>query len=63
MLPLRLGLALLTLIFVLLSLFSTGIHFLEGTVIVCALLFQILDIKKDSDEIKELEAQIEALTN
>jgi len=63
MLPFRLYLALLTLIFVLLCLYNNSLDFLHGTVIVCALLFQILDIKKESEEIKELEAQIAALTN
>ena len=63
MLVIRLYIALLTLAFLLLSLLGPGIHVLHGTVIICALLFQILDIRKEIDEIKLLETQIASLTN
>jgi hypothetical protein len=58
----RLGIALLTLLFLVLSLFNQGVGLLEGTVVTCALLFLIFDIKNDLEDIKNLEAQIASLT-
>jgi hypothetical protein len=61
MLLFRVYIAVLTLLFLVLSLFERGVQLLEGTVIICALLFLILDIRKDIDDIKQLEREIDSL--
>ena len=61
MLLLRLYIAVLVLVFLLVSLFNQGIGVLEGTVITCGLLFLILDTKKDLDDIRHVEAEITSL--
>jgi hypothetical protein len=61
MLSLRLYIAVLVLVFLLVSLFNQGIGFLEGTVITCGLLFLIFDTKKDLDDMRYVEAEITSL--
>jgi hypothetical protein len=63
MLVFRIYIAVLTLLFLLLSLFERGVQMLEGTVIVCALLFLIFDIRQDIEDIKKMEAQIDSLAD
>lgn len=61
MLVYRLFIALLTLVYLLLSIFAQEIGALQGIIISCALLFLILDIRQDTDDIRKLEAQIASL--
>ena len=63
MLAFRLYIALLVLVFLCLSLGDHHIGVLPGIVVTGTLLFLILDIRKDVDEIKQLEAQIASLKN
>ncbi len=61
MLTFRLYIALLVLVFLSLTLADTRFGFLGGIVVTSTLLFLILDIRKDIDDIKRLEAQIASL--
>ena len=61
MLILRLYIAVLVLVFLVVSLLNQGIGFLEGTVITCGLLFLIFDTKKDLEDFKYVEAEIASL--
>ena len=63
MLGFRLYIAFLLLVFFLLSISIRGLEFLSATVVLCGLMFLILDIRKDVEKIQELEAQIDSLTN
>ena len=54
----RLYIAGLTFVFLSLTMFERRVGLLEATVIVCALLFLILDIRKDVEDIKHLEPQM-----
>ena len=58
MLPLRLYLFVLTLVFLFISLASTGIGLLLGIVIVCPLIYLILDLREELAELKRLEAAV-----
>jgi hypothetical protein len=58
MLAFRLYIALLCLFFVLVTLFTRGVGVLEATVAISVLLFLILDIKSDMNELRKLEMQI-----
>jgi hypothetical protein len=58
MLPLRLYIAVLVVVFLIVSLLHQGIGFLEGTVVTCALLFLIFDTKTDLQELKHIEAEV-----
>lgn len=62
MLSLRLYIAVLVLVFLLVSLFDHGIGFLEGTVITCGLLFLIFDSQKDLEDLRQIEAEVASLT-
>ena len=62
MLSLRLYIAVLVLVFLLVSLLNQGIGFLEGTVITCGLLFLIFDAKKDLEDFRQIEAEVASLT-
>ena len=61
MLAFRLYIALLCLFFVLATVITRGVGLLEATVAISSLLFLILDIKSDVDEIRKLEMQIASL--
>jgi hypothetical protein len=62
MLILRLYIAVLVLVFLIVSLFNQGIGFLEGTVMTCGLFFLIFDTKKDLEDLRQIEAEIASLT-
>jgi hypothetical protein len=51
----------LTLALLLAFLMTCGIGVLHGIVLVCALLYQILDAREDLRELIELEGQVELL--
>jgi hypothetical protein len=63
MLTFRLYIALLVLIFLCLSLADQRFGVLPGIVVTSTLLFLILDIRKDVDDVKKLEAQIASIEN
>jgi hypothetical protein len=63
MLVFRLFIAVLNFAFLLLNLVAGSVEFLQGTVTTCGLLFLIFDIRKDVDDIKQLEAQLASLAN
>jgi Ca2+/Na+ antiporter len=63
MLTFRLYIALLTLVFLFLVLADNRFGVLAGIVVTCSFLFLILDIRKDVNDIKRLEAQIASLQN
>ena len=62
MLILRLYIAVLVLVFLVVSLFNQGIGLLEGTVLTCSLLFLIIDTKKDLEDLRQIEAKVASLT-
>ena len=62
MLSLRLYIAVLVLVFLLVSLFNQGIGLLEATVITCGLLFLIFDTQKDLEDLRQIEAEVNSLT-
>ena len=62
MLILRLYIAVLVLVFLVVSLFNQGIGFHEGTVTTCGLLFLIFDTKKDLEDLRQIEAEVASLT-
>lgn len=57
----RLYAAVLTFALLLAFLLTTGIGVLHGIVLVCALLYQILDAREDLLEVSELERQVALL--
>lgn len=61
MYPIRLYMAGLTLALLLAFLMTCGIGVLHGIVLVCALLYQILDAREDLLELIDLEGQVELL--
>jgi hypothetical protein len=61
MLLFRVYIALLALVFLLLTLFFKGVGILEGAVVTCALLFLIFDSRLDLLRRKEIEKQINSL--
>ena len=61
MLTFRLYIVLLVLVFLSLILADNRFDFLAGIVVTFTLLFLILDIRKDIDDVKRLEAQIASL--
>lgn len=61
MLLFRVYIALLALVFLLLTLFLRGVGLLEGAVVTCALLFLIFDTRLDLLRRKEIENQIDSL--
>jgi hypothetical protein len=58
MLAIRLYVTALTVTFLLASLMTSGIGVLHGIILVCALLYLILDAREDLQELKKLEAQV-----
>jgi hypothetical protein len=62
MLILRLYIAVLVVVFLVVSLFNQGIGFLEGTVITSSLFFLIFDSQKDLNDLKQIEAEVASLT-
>ena len=62
MLPLRLYLAALTLMFLLVVLATRGFGILESIVVVCALLYLLLDTRADLVELRQLEAKVSLLS-
>jgi hypothetical protein len=61
MLLFRVYIALLALVFLLLTLFLRGVGLLEGAVVTCALLFLIFDTRLDLLRRKAIEKQINLL--
>lgn len=68
MLTIRLYISALTLLFLILVLANRGLGVLEGTVITCAILYLILDVRSDLQELnlelgmlKELEQNVSKL--
>jgi len=61
MLTFRLYIASLALVFLCLTLSDQRFGSLPSTVVTCALVFLILDIRKDVEEVKRLEAQLASL--
>ena len=61
MLLIRVYIALLALVFLLLTLSLRGVGLLEGALVTCALLFLIFDTRLDLLRRKEIEKQIDAL--
>ena len=57
----RLYVAVLTLALLVAFLLTCGIGVLHGIVLVCALLYQILDAREDLLEVSELESQVALL--
>ncbi len=62
MLPIRIFVSELILTFLLSALLTRGIGILEGTVIVCALLYLILDIRAELRDLAQLEARVSSLS-
>lgn len=60
MLAIRLYICVLTLTFLFTVLLTRGIGRLEGTVIVCALLYVIFDIREELRDLRALEARVSA---
>lgn len=58
----RLYVAGLTLTFLLCTVVTRGIGMLEGTVIVCAVLYLILDIRAELWDLRLLEARVSSLS-
>ena len=63
MLIFRLYIALLVIAFLVLTLADRNFGFLQATVVTCALLFLILDTRKDIDDLKQLEIELASLQN
>lgn len=62
MFVIRLYVAGLTLTFLLCTVVTRGIGMLEGTVIVCAVLYLILDIRAELWDLRLLEARVSSLS-
>ena len=62
MLAIRLYIAALTLAFLLAALMTKGIGVLEATVVVCSLLYMILDIREELQVLRLLEARVSSLS-
>jgi hypothetical membrane protein len=60
---LRLYIATLTLLFLVLTVFTRGIALLEAIVIVCPLVYLILEMRADLHDLRQLEAQVSAFSN
>ena len=58
MIAIRLYVAALCLTFLLCSVITKGIGVLHATVLVCALLYSILDAREELRELKKLEAKV-----
>ena len=62
MLAIRLYIAALTLTFLLAAVMTKGIGVLEATVVVCPLLYMILDIREELQALRLLEARVSSLS-
>jgi len=62
MFAIRLYVAALIVTFLLAFLMTSGIGVLHGIVLVCGLLYLILDAREDLQELKQLEAQVALLS-
>lgn len=62
MLAIRLYIAALTLTFLLAAVMTKGIGVLEATVVVCSLLYMILDIREELHSLRLLEARVSSLS-
>lgn len=60
MLVIRLYITALTIVF-LVAVMTKGIGILEGIVVVCPLIYMILDMREELRDLKSLDAQISAL--
>ncbi len=58
MFAIRIYLSTLTLTFLVVSLMTSGIGVLEATVVVCSLLYLILDIKEELQSLRSLEQRV-----
>ena len=61
MFAIRLYLAVLVLVFLLVAALRIGITFLVGTVVVCSVLYLILDMSEELRSLRKLEAYIAIL--
>ena len=61
MFAIRLYLAMLVLVFLLVAALRIGITFLVGTVVVCSVLYLILDMSEELRSLRKLEAYIAIL--
>jgi hypothetical protein len=62
MLAIRLYIATLALTFLLAAVMTKGIGVLEATVLVCSLLYLILDIREELQALRLLEARVASLS-
>jgi len=62
MFAIRIYLSALTLTFLVVALMTRGIGVLEATVVVCALLFTILDVREELKALGTLEARVLSLS-
>jgi hypothetical protein len=62
MLAIRLYIATLALTFLLAAVMTKGIGVLEATVLVCSLLYLILDIREELQALRLLEARVSSLS-
>jgi len=63
MLAIRLYIATLALTFLLAAVMTKGIGVLEGTVLVCSLLYLILDIREELQTLRLLEVRVSSLSS
>lgn len=63
MLPVRLFIAALTLILAVLLAFTRDIGPIEAIVVVCPLIYLILDVRDELQEVRKLELQASALSS
>ncbi len=62
MFAIRIYLSALTLTFLVVALITRGIGVLEATVVVCALLYTILDVREELQALRSLEARVLSLS-
>jgi hypothetical protein len=62
MFAIRIYLSALTLTFLVVALMTRGIGVLEATVVVCALLYTILDVREELKALRSLEARVLSLS-
>jgi hypothetical protein len=62
MFAIRIYLSALTLTFLVVALMTRGIGVLEATVVVCALLYTILDVREELKALRSLEARVRSLS-
>lgn len=62
MFAIRIYLSALTLTFLVVAVMTTGVGVLEATVVVCPLLYMILDIREELKALRSLEARVFSLS-